>query len=134
MQLVGCDRIHEDITRNRTGATTPRERIPKRRMKATHNNGGYSAAFIAAEAQRGMHLIRKPAKLTGTRHELCTCGGSPPDLVWVAQAASATPSTLNKTGRDTAETKVKTERRPVMEEMLCAMALKSTNGRQTHHT
>jgi hypothetical protein len=55
-------------------------------------------------------------------------------LVWVAQAASATPSALNKTGRDTAETKVKTERRPVMEEVLCAMALKSTNGRQTHRT
>jgi hypothetical protein len=27
-------------------------------------------------------------------------GGSPPDLVWVAYAAGATPSTLNKTGRD----------------------------------
>jgi hypothetical protein len=54
--------------------------------------------------------------------------------MWVAEAESATPSTLNQTGRGTAETKVKTERRPVMEEVLCAMALKSTNGRQTHHT
>jgi hypothetical protein len=35
MQLVGCDRIHEEITRNRTGTTTPRERMLKRRMKAT---------------------------------------------------------------------------------------------------
>jgi hypothetical protein len=75
MQLVGCDHIQEEITRNRTGATTPREKMPKRRMKATHNSGGYSImALIAAEAQRGMHLIRKPAKLTGTRHELCTWG------------------------------------------------------------
>jgi hypothetical protein len=41
---------------------------------------------------------------------------------------------LNITGRDTAETKVKTGRGAVMEEMLCAMALKSANGRQTHHT
>jgi hypothetical protein len=41
---------------------------------------------------------------------------------------------LNQTGRNTAETKVKSEKRPVMEEMLCAMALKRTNGRQTHHT
>ena len=42
---------------------------------------------------------------------------------------------LLATGRDTAETKVKTERRPAMEDMLCAMAPKSTNGRQTpHHT
>jgi hypothetical protein len=71
----------------------------------------------------------------GTRLELCIWGGgSPPDLVWVAQATSATPSTLNQTGRDTAETKVKTERIPIMEEMMCAMALKSTYGRQTHHT
>jgi hypothetical protein len=61
MQLVGCDRIHEEITRNRPGATTPREKMPKRCIKA-------------AEAQRGMHLIRKPAKLTGARHELCTWG------------------------------------------------------------
>jgi hypothetical protein len=38
MQLVGCDRMHEEITRNRTGATTPRERMPKRRMKATHKD------------------------------------------------------------------------------------------------
>jgi hypothetical protein len=76
MQLVGCDRIQEDITRNRTGATTPRETMPKRHRKAsTQNNGGYSTAFIAAEAQRGMHLIRKPAKLTGARHELCTYMG-----------------------------------------------------------
>jgi hypothetical protein len=35
------------------GHHTPREKMPKRRMKATHNNGGYSTAFIAAEAQRG---------------------------------------------------------------------------------
>jgi hypothetical protein len=34
MQLVGFDRILEEITRNRTGATTPREKMPKRRMKA----------------------------------------------------------------------------------------------------
>jgi hypothetical protein len=48
--------------------------MPKRRRKATHNRGGYSTAFIAVEAQRGVHLIRKPAKLTGARHELCTWG------------------------------------------------------------
>jgi hypothetical protein len=65
MQLVGCDRMHEEISRHRPGATTPRERMPKRRRKATHNHGGYSTAFIAVEAQRGVHLIRKPAKLTG---------------------------------------------------------------------
>ena len=29
---------------------------------------------------------------------------------------------------------MKTGRGPIMEEMLCAMALKSDNGRQTHHT
>jgi hypothetical protein len=29
---------------------------------------------------------------------------------------------------------VKTERGPITEEVLCAMALKSANGRQTHHT
>jgi hypothetical protein len=29
---------------------------------------------------------------------------------------------------------VKTGRGPIMEEVLCAMALKSANGRQTHHT
>jgi hypothetical protein len=52
MQLVGCDRIQEEITRHRTGATTPRETMPKRRRKATQNNGGYSTAFIAAEARR----------------------------------------------------------------------------------
>jgi hypothetical protein len=46
---------------------------------------------------------------------------------------SATPSALNKTGRDTAETKVKTARGPAMEEMMCAMALKSSIGRHTHH-
>ena len=72
MQLAGCNRIHEEVAARRTGATTPRERMPKRRRKATQNNGGYSTAFIAAEAQRGMHLIRKPAKLTGTRNEICT--------------------------------------------------------------
>jgi hypothetical protein len=45
--------------------------MPKRRRKATHNNGGYSysTAFIAVEAQRGVHLIRKPAKLTGNSQE-----------------------------------------------------------------
>jgi hypothetical protein len=83
MQLVGCDRIQEELTRNRTGATTPRERMPKRRRKATQNNGGYSTAFIAAEAQRGMHLIRKPAKLTGNSHEraMYMGGAHQPDLV-----------------------------------------------------
>jgi hypothetical protein len=35
MQLVGCNRIQEEITRNITGATTPREEMPKRRTKAT---------------------------------------------------------------------------------------------------
>jgi hypothetical protein len=37
MQLVGCDRnrIQEEITRNRTGTTTPREPMPKQRRKAT---------------------------------------------------------------------------------------------------
>jgi hypothetical protein len=84
MQLVGCNRIQEEIKRNRTGATTPRESMPKRRRKATHNNGGYSTAFIAVEAQRGVHLIRKPAKLTGAKHTSYVHGGSPPDLVWVA--------------------------------------------------
>jgi hypothetical protein len=69
MQLVGCDRIQERITRNRKGVTTPREPMPKRRRKATHNNGGYSTAFIAVEAQLGVHLIRKPAELTGTSQE-----------------------------------------------------------------
>ena len=77
MQLVGCDRIQERITRNRKGVTTPREPVPKRRRKATHNNGGYSTAFIAAEAQRGMHLIRKPAKLTGNSQERAMYMGEP---------------------------------------------------------
>jgi hypothetical protein len=76
MQLVGCDRIHEEITRNRTGATTPRESMLKRRMKATHDNGngGYSKAFSPRRPNGVMNLIRKLAKLTGARHELCTWG------------------------------------------------------------
>jgi hypothetical protein len=57
--------------------------MPKRRMKATHDNGGYSKAFSPRRPNGVMHLIRKPAKLTGARHELCTWG-EPPDLVWVA--------------------------------------------------
>jgi hypothetical protein len=71
MQLVGCDRIHEEVAARRTGATTPREPMPKRRSKRPRiNNGGYSTAAIAVEAQqRGMHLIRKPAKLTGNSQE-----------------------------------------------------------------
>jgi hypothetical protein len=31
MQLVGCDGIHEEVAARRTGATTPREPMPKRR-------------------------------------------------------------------------------------------------------
>jgi hypothetical protein len=37
MQLVGCDRTHEEITRKRTKATTPRESMPKRHH---HRAGG----------------------------------------------------------------------------------------------
>jgi hypothetical protein len=33
------------------------------------NNGGYSTAEMAVEAQRGVHLIRKPVKLTGNSQE-----------------------------------------------------------------
>jgi hypothetical protein len=41
MQLAGCDRMHEETTRSRTGNTTPRERMTKRRMQATvHAAGG----------------------------------------------------------------------------------------------
>jgi hypothetical protein len=40
MQLVGCNRIQEEITRNRTGTTTPREKMPKRRTKAKYAAGG----------------------------------------------------------------------------------------------
>jgi hypothetical protein len=37
MQLVGDDRIriHEEVAARRTGNTTPRERMPERRTKAT---------------------------------------------------------------------------------------------------
>jgi hypothetical protein len=45
-----------------------------------------------------------------------------------------TQYTLNNTERDTAKTKVKTGRGPIMEEMLCDMALKSSNGRGRHTT
>jgi hypothetical protein len=52
--------------------------MPKQRSKRPRiNNGGYSTAAIAVEAQRGVHLIRKPAKLTaGNSQEraLCTRG------------------------------------------------------------
>jgi hypothetical protein len=114
--------------------------MPKRRRKATHNNGGYSTAFIAVEAQWGVHLIigNRRSSPGPARNELCTWGE--PTIPGVVGSPSRKrytqyPGTLNKTGRDTAETKVKTERGPVMEEMLCAMlALKSANGRQTHHT
>jgi hypothetical protein len=39
MQLGCCGRRRE-ITQKRTGATNPRERLPKRRMKATYDDGG----------------------------------------------------------------------------------------------
>jgi hypothetical protein len=57
-------------------------------------NGAQTATQSDMEAELGesakaqvmpvewRHLIRRPAKLTGTRHELCV--GSPSDLVWVA--------------------------------------------------
>jgi hypothetical protein len=60
-------------------------------------------------------------------------GGAHKNLVWVAQAASATPSTLNTTGRDILQEQERTGRGPIMEDggMVCAMALRSANGWQT---
>ena len=56
MQLVGCDRIHKEITRSRTGATTPRERIPKRRMQATACSWWAVTAYMTqAIAKAGGH-------------------------------------------------------------------------------
>jgi hypothetical protein len=78
------------------------------------------------------------AKLTGTRRELCTWGE--PTRTWCGwpkpQALRATPSALNTTGRDDCRSRRGPEgdRRPTMEDMLCAMALKSANDRQIQHT
>jgi hypothetical protein len=52
MQLVGCDRIHEEAGARRTGATTPRESMPKRRRTRPRiNNAGYSTATIATAVE-----------------------------------------------------------------------------------
>jgi hypothetical protein len=52
MQLGGCGRRCE-ITQKEIEAITPRERLPKRRMKATYDDGGGDSKARAAEAQRG---------------------------------------------------------------------------------
>jgi hypothetical protein len=72
-------------------------------------------------------LIRGPAKLTGARHELCA--GEEPTRPGVGGLSRKhyTQCVEQHRRRDTAETKVKTGRGPIMEEMLCAMSLKSSN-------
>jgi hypothetical protein len=69
------------------------------------------------------HLIRRPAKLTGPRHELCTWGEPTRPGVGSLSRRRYTQGTLNKTGRGTPVCsehgkQVKTGRRPIMEEAL----------------
>jgi hypothetical protein len=74
MQRVGCDRIHEVETLHaepHRGDHHPKGADAQTALdyRPRINNGGYSAAEIAVEAQRGVDLIRKPAKLTGNSQE-----------------------------------------------------------------
>jgi hypothetical protein len=63
------------------------------------------------------HLIRKPAN--GEAHQnqarAMYMGGAHQNLVWVAYAASATPSTLNTTGRNIIQEQERTGRGAAME-------------------
>jgi hypothetical protein len=81
-----------------------------------------------------MHLIRKPAKFTGARHELCTWGE--PTIPGVSSLSRRRYTQYvernNRKGR--LREQETTRRGPIMEEVMCAMALNGVNGRQKRHT
>jgi hypothetical protein len=80
-----------------------------------------------------MHLIRKPAKLTGAGHELCTWGEpTRPGVGSLSRKRHTQCVEHNRKGRLRKQSEQEnTGRGPAMEEVLCAMALKSANSRQT---
>jgi hypothetical protein len=75
MMLVGCDRIHKEVAARRTGATTPRERIPERRTKATVCSWWDMTAYIkgssSAHAEQGRVLIYWRSQ--GKKKKGCRC-------------------------------------------------------------
>jgi hypothetical protein len=117
------------------GPAPPREDIAqtarKRPRKATW---GQTWAKVQGGPMDVEAFIRKPAKLTGARHELCTWGeptrpgGGSPSRKRHTQYVEH-----NRKGR-LREQQENTGRGPIMEEVVCAMALKSPNGRQKYHT
>jgi hypothetical protein len=79
-----------------------------------------------------VHLIRKPAKLTGARarHELCTWGEpTRPGVGGLSRKHHTQCVEHNRTRH----LRSKAVLSPDEIERLCAMAVKSANGRQKHH-
>jgi hypothetical protein len=70
-----------------------------RKQRPRKSTWGRTWAKAQVMPMKWRHLIRRPAKLTGTRHELCTWGDPTRPGVGSLSRAGATPSTLNKTGR-----------------------------------
>jgi hypothetical protein len=87
-----------------TGAGNPTgEDIPNGAQTATQSDMGADLGESpghATEVLKWRHLIRRPAKLTGTRHELCTWREPTRPGVGSLSRKRYTHSTLNTTERD----------------------------------
>jgi hypothetical protein len=101
---------------------------------AVYTNLQWAKTGARARGPCRRRCVDIPAELTGARHaERCTWGEpTRPGVGSLSRKRYTQCVKQNRTGH--CGNKSETERGPIMREVLCAIALKTSNGRQTHHT